>query len=1022
MFKNMNIQKKILSINGSVFFIVFLAVILIVYFNVRSTLKDNINEEIEKVNTNMLKLVETSVEQTIKNYLIAVTNTNLETVKEYYQKFKNGELSEKEAKQKISKLLLRQKIGQTGYNFVMTQSNDIMRIHPQDKLIGKKTPLKDEILNSREGYFSYQYEGKDKVLYMVYFPEWDWNVGTTAYKSDFTQLVNTSDFRDEILSVKLGKSGYTYVMDSKGTAIIHPEVEGENFYDARDNDGNYYIREICNTKKGKITYPWKNKKTDNVEHKAVYYSYFPMMDWIVASGAYLEEAYAPLNALLKTLGILLFVSLGVLGGTLYFNSRSINKDIQKVINQFKDLTKSIVNGQLDVRGDPEEVGVDFKEVITNANQLVNAFIEPINIMAEYIDRISEGNIPDKINDDYKGDFKEVKNNLNKIIDMVNDLLDSTDKLGIDISEGKLDRRGDSDRFRGRWSTLVTRINDIIDGFVGPFNMSAEYVDRISDGDIPDEITEDYKGDFKEIKNNMNKLIVNIKDVIDSTDELGDDISEGKLDRRGDSSKFQGRWATLVRRINEIIDGFVAPFNMSAEYVDRISDGDIPDEITEDYKGDFKEIKNNMNKLIRNVNKVLDSADQLGDDMDEGKLDSRGNPDEFQGRWATLIKRTNTIIDNIVKPMQEAAEVMSKIADKEMTARITGNYEGQLEEFKIDINTAAENLEQAMLQVKDAVAQVSSASDQVASGSQQLAEGSNEQASSLEEVSSTLEEMSSMVQQTSDNSNQANKLSQQASNAAQQGSESMEDMKQAIHDIKESSDQTSKIVKTIDDIAFQTNLLALNAAVEAARAGEAGQGFAVVAEEVRNLAQRSAEAAKNTSEMIQDSIENAENGVTITEQMAEKLDNILKGVNQVNELAEEIDAATKEQAEGIEQVNGAVAQMNEVTQENASNSEESASAAEELNSQAEELSGMIQTFKLSNNGYSDNNKSNPGNGKTHINYKKISGNNGSNGNGSNGNGIKGNGSNGNLKSTDKNSSKEITPEDVIPLDEDEMGNF
>ncbi len=240
-------------------------------------------------------------------------------------------------------------------------------------------------------------------------------------------------------------------------------------------------------------------------------------------------------------------------------------------------------------------------------------------------------------------------------------------------------------------------------------------------------------------------------------------------------------------------------------------------------------------------------------------------------------------------------------------------------------------------------QVRSASDQVSSSSQSMAEGATEQASSLEEVSASLEEMAAMTRQNADNAQQANGMSREASEAVEQGRAAMSRLDEAMGKIKTSADETAKIIKTIDEIAFQTNLLALNAAVEAARAGEAGKGFAVVAEEVRNLAQRCAEAAGNTSELIQGAQGNASGGVEVSSEVGGILERIVGSVNKVGQLITEVSAASQEQAQGIDQVTQAVTQMDQVTQSNAANAEESASASEELAAQAGELNQMVDSL-------------------------------------------------------------------------------
>jgi methyl-accepting chemotaxis protein len=257
-----------------------------------------------------------------------------------------------------------------------------------------------------------------------------------------------------------------------------------------------------------------------------------------------------------------------------------------------------------------------------------------------------------------------------------------------------------------------------------------------------------------------------------------------------------------------------------------------------------------------------------------------------------------------------------------------------------IRPVARRLDQMAQNLDAGSTQVSLASSQVASASQSLAEGASEQASSLEETSASLEEMSSMTKRNADSADSAKSLSAQTRAAADAGAADMQEMSRAMTEVKAASDNIAKIIKTIDEIAFQTNILALNAAVEAARAGEAGAGFAVVADEVRSLAQRSAQAAKETAEKIENSIHKSQHGAQISDKVTASLAQIVTKARQVDELVAEIAAASKEQAQGITQVNSAVSQMDKITQSNAASAEESASASEELNAQAASLKTSV----------------------------------------------------------------------------------
>jgi len=381
------------------------------------------------------------------------------------------------------------------------------------------------------------------------------------------------------------------------------------------------------------------------------------------------------------------------------------------------------------------------------------------------------------------------------------------------------------------------------------------------------------------------------------------------------------------------------FNMQ-----QISEGNV--DVTPEIIDENDEIGPALQKMTETIKSLVNEINILTRSAMEGRLEVRGNAESFSGAYQEIVHGVNQTMDAVVGPVNEASSVLEGVAGKDMTVRMKGDYRGDYAQIKESLNMAVENLDKALQQVAIGADQVASASVQVSSGGQSLSQGASEQASSLEEVSSSLQEMSSMTKQNTLNAREANNVAIEARDSAQRGVESMSRMSLAINKIKTSSDSTSKIVKTIDEIAFQTNLLALNAAVEAARAGDAGKGFAVVAEEVRNLAMRSAEAAKNTANLIEEAVKNSENGVSINAEVLKNFQEITEKINKVSQVVAEIAAASEQQDQGISQVNKAVEQMNQLTQQNAANAEESASAAEEMSSQSEEMRSMVAGFKLS----------------------------------------------------------------------------
>lgn len=427
------------------------------------------------------------------------------------------------------------------------------------------------------------------------------------------------------------------------------------------------------------------------------------------------------------------------------------------------------------------------------------------------------------------------------------------------------------------------------------------LNAIARGDVTANLA--VKDDRDEISPALIKTTDTVRGLIDEINVLIEAAIDGRLDARANADRFVGEWADLVDGINRILEAVTEPVKEAAYVLSEMGQGNLQKRVIGDYKGDHADIK-------RALNGTLDSLEAY---------------------------------------VKEIAQVLGSIAESNLDIGITNTYMGDFSAIKDALNLIIVSLNTVMNDIGTAAEQVAGGSRQVSDGSQALSQGSTEQASAVEELTASITQIAAQTKQNAANASQANELANSACADADKGNTHMKKMLDSMRDINVSSGNISRIIKVIDEIAFQTNILALNAAVEAARAGQHGKGFAVVAEEVRNLAARSANAAKETTSMIEGSIVKVEEGTRIANDTAAALDSIVMGVAKAASLVGEIAAASNEQANAIFQINRGVEQVSQVVQTNSATAEQSAAASEELNGQAEMLQEMVGQFQLKREG-------------------------------------------------------------------------
>jgi methyl-accepting chemotaxis protein len=549
------------------------------------------------------------------------------------------------------------------------------------------------------------------------------------------------------------------------------------------------------------------------------------------------------------------------------NVASVLQKLQKELVRLTDASK---DGQLSERGKPEQFQGAYAEIVHGMNQMLDAILLPIGEGNRILAQISNGKIDELIAQSYKGDHEKMKQAVNNVAGVLQGLQKELIRLTEASKEGQLSERGKPDQFQGAFAEIVRGVNAMLDAILLPIGEGNRILAQISSGKIDELIAQTYKGDHEKMKQAVNNVAAVLQGLQKELARLTQASNAGQLSERGRHDQFRGAYGDIVRGVNDVLDAVIAPLNVAASYVDRISKGDMPSQITDTYQGDFNAIKDNLNTLIVAMNDITHAAEEIAD----GNL--------------TVALRERSAQDKLMQAL---------------AAMVAG-------------------LTRTVTEIRTIAGEVTSASQAISTASVQVSNGASTQAASAEEASSSMEEMVSNIKQNADNAQQTDKI---ANKSAKDAQESGKAVLEAVAAMKEIASKIS----IIEEIARQTNLLALNAAIEAARAGEHGKGFAVVAAEVRKLAERSQKAAGEINQLSGTTVKVSEKAGEMLEKLVPDIQKTAELVQEISAASKEQDTGAEQINKALQQLEKVIQQNASASEEMASTTEELTGQADQL---------------------------------------------------------------------------------------------